>query len=147
MVVSMDSLFIGGTYLLTLFPEVVGLLVDHSRWPPLRLGLLRVSLLTRGSSSSGLASIVRMLHLLPRFNEFNKSFGNLAAIKLLEMLQGILVVLEDFLSVPDLNAYHACGGRYFLNRLREMWLKSMLLEGRLASLYMAREVVGTRVAI
>jgi len=96
------------------------LVLDTSR-PPIRLGLLGVTLLTRGGTSRRLATVVGVLNLLAGFNELNKCFGDLATVDLLEVLQGAFVVGEDFFGVSDLKTNHVGSGRsHLLNRFREV---------------------------
>lgn len=94
-------------------------MLDTSR-PPLGLGLLRVTLLTRGRTSRRLASIVRVLDLLAGLDKLDKSFGNLAAVDLLEVLQSALVVGKDLFRVSDLQTNHVrSGGRHFFSGFGE----------------------------
>lgn len=78
--------------------------------PPVRLGLLRVTLLTRRGTSRRLASVVGVLDLLARLNELDKGFGDLATVDLLEVLQRALVVGKDLLGVSNLKTNHVGGG-------------------------------------
>lgn len=120
--------------LLTLFTKVVRLLVDDISGPPLWLGLFRVSLLTRSNYSTGLAT-VRMVCLLARLNKLDESLGDLAAVQLLEVLESILVVLKNFLSVSNFNA-EGVGGR----RLRGLFDGFRVRDGPHRSLDLAGEI-------
>ena len=70
---------------LTLFLEVVRLLVLDTSRPPFRLGLLRVTLLTRRGTRWRLATVVGVLDLLSGFNKLDKSLGDLTAVDLLKV--------------------------------------------------------------
>ena len=85
---------------------MVRFLVLNINRPPFRLGLLGVTLLTRGRTRRRLATVVRMLDLLSRFNELDECLGNLAAVNLLEVLQGALIVRKDFFSIGNFKTNH-----------------------------------------
>jgi len=74
----------------------------HDTWgPPLGLGLFRITGSTGSRSSWRLASVVWVSDLLARLDEFDKSLGDHAAVELLEMLEGALVVVEDLRRVSN----------------------------------------------
>lgn len=90
---------------------MVRLLVLNTSRPPVRLGLLRVTLLTRRGTSRRLATVVGVLNLLAGLNELDKGFGDLATVDLLEVLQGAFVVGKDLLCVSNFETNHVGGGR------------------------------------
>ena len=85
---------------------MIRFLVLNINRPPFRLGLLGVTFLTRGRTRRRLATVVRMLDLLSRFNELDECLGNLAAVNLLEVLQGALIVRKDFFSIGNFKTNH-----------------------------------------
>jgi hypothetical protein len=85
---------------------MVRLLVNHIGRPPFGLCLLWIALLTRRCSCGGFTSIIGVLHLLSWLDELNKCLCNLATVKLLEVLQGSLIVVEDFRSITDFEPDH-----------------------------------------
>lgn len=89
---------------------MIRLLVLDTNRPPIRLGLLGVTLLTRGSTSRRLASVIGVLNLLAGLNKLDKGLGNLATVDLLEVLQGALIVGKDLLGVSNLKTNHVGGG-------------------------------------
>lgn len=78
---------------LTVFLQVIRLLVLNSSGPPLRFGLFWVAFLARWCACSRSATVVRVLHLLARFNEFDECLCNETTVYLLEVLKGRFVVL------------------------------------------------------
>jgi hypothetical protein len=82
----------------------------HDTWgPPLRLGLLWVTGGTGGRSWWRLATIVRVSDLLARFDELDECLGNHAAVKLLEVLEGTLIVSHNLLAVSNAERNHFSG--------------------------------------
>lgn len=90
----------------TILSKMVRLLVNHIGGPPFWLCLLWVALLTRRGSCGGFTSIIGVLDLLSWLNELNECLCNLTAVKLLEVFQGSLIVVEDFRSITDLEPDH-----------------------------------------
>lgn len=112
---------------LTLFFEVVRLLVLNTRRPPFRLRLLRVTLLTRGCTRRRLTAIVGVLDLLSGFNKLDKRLGDLPAVDLLEVLQGTFVVRKDLFSVANFKAHHVTSrGRRHISGLGKLFFKDVL---------------------
>lgn len=106
---------------LTVFLEVVGLLVDYTGRPPLGLGLLWIAFLARRGASPGSTPVVRVLHLFPGFDELDERFGDLPAVKLLKVLQGVLVVFKNLFGIANLQPCHVggrAGGKLF-HRIRK----------------------------
>lgn len=91
---------------LTLFAQVVGLLVHNTRGPPFRLGLLGVASSTGSRSWRRLATVVRVSNLFARLNELDKGFRNHATVKLLEVLEGTFIVVLHFSRVSDAERDH-----------------------------------------
>lgn len=79
---------------LTRLGQVIRLLVGDSHRPPPWLCQLRVN--TLRCSSNVLPSIIRVVDLLARLNQFDPSLGNHSAVQLLEVVERFLVVpLQD----------------------------------------------------
>lgn len=74
--------------------------------PPLRLGLLRVTGSAGSRSWRGFAAVVRVSNLLTRLNELNECLGNHAAVQLLEVLEGTLIVVLYLDRVSDAEGDH-----------------------------------------
>lgn len=106
---------------------MVRFLVLNTSRPPFRLGLLGVTLLTRGRTGRRLAAVVRVLNLLSGFNEPDERLGNLAAVNLLKVLQGTLIVRKDPSSVGNFKADHVTsrGGRH-LDGLGELFFEKIV---------------------
>lgn len=100
----------------TFFPQVVRLLVHNTRRPPLWLGLLWITSGTGSRARRGLASVVGVSNLLARLDELDEGLGNHAAVELLEVLEGALVVAHDLLGVSNAQRHHLvrAGGREVL---------------------------------
>lgn len=88
---------------------MIRLLVHDTRGPPLRLRLLRVARSARSRAWWSLASIVRVSHLLARLNELDKRLGDHAAVELLEVLEGTLVVTHHLLGISNAERHHLVG--------------------------------------
>jgi hypothetical protein len=88
---------------------VVRLLVHDTWGPPLRLGLLWVTSGTGGRSWWRLATVVRVSDLLARLDELDECLGNHAAVKLLEVLEGTLIVSHNLLAVSNAERNHFSG--------------------------------------
>jgi hypothetical protein len=85
---------------------MVRLLVNHIGGPPFGLCLLWIALLTRRASCGGFTSIIGVLDFLSWLDELNECLCNLTRVELLEVLQGSLIVVEDFRSITDLEPDH-----------------------------------------
>lgn len=125
-------------------------MLDTSR-PPVRLGFLRVTLLTWGGTSRGLASVIGMLNLLARLNKLDKGFGDLATVDLLEVLQGTLIVGKDLLGVSNLETNHVGGGGgHLFNGLGEVVSMQVVRSAATADstgLNQAMHLIGLGIAI
>lgn len=78
---------------LTVFLQVIGLLVLNPSGPPLRLRLFWVPLLARRSACSRPATVVRVLNLLAWLDEFDERLGNETTVYLLKVFKGRFIVL------------------------------------------------------
>ena len=130
---------------------MIRLLVLNTSGPPIRLSLLRVTLLTRGSTRRWFASIVRVLDLFAGLDEFDEGLGNLATVDLLEVLQGALVVRQDLVGIANLNTHHVCSKRRGLcSRLLEGFIEQVVRRTAASNstgVWPATHLIGMRVAI
>ena len=74
--------------------------------PPLGLGLFGVAGIARGGSWGWLATIVRVLNLLTRLDKLDKCLGDYAAVNLLEVLQGVFIVIHNLLCFSNSERDH-----------------------------------------
>lgn len=88
---------------------MVGFLVHNTRGPPLGLGLFGVASSARSGACWSLATVVRVFDLFAGLDELDEGLGNYAAVELLEVLEGTLVVRKDFGGVTDTQRHHVVG--------------------------------------
>lgn len=113
---------------------MIRLLVNNPLGPPLRLGFLGVALLTGGRAWRGSATVVRMFYLFAGFNKFDKGFGHLSAVQLLEVLERRFVVGFDLLLVTNLKWNPVQRGihrRFFIRTFRKT-IDILHIQGRIA---------------
>lgn len=130
---------------------MVRLLVLNTSGPPIRLSLLRITLLTRGSTRGWLASVVGVLDLFPGLDELDEGLGNLATVDLLEVLQGALVVRQDLVGIANLDTNHVRSKRRGLcNRLLAGFIEQVVrctAASNTTGVCPATQLIGMRVAI
>lgn len=93
---------------LTRLGQVIRLLVGDSRRPPPWLCQLRVNSLR--CSSNVLPSIIRVVDLLARLNQFDPRLRNHSAVQLLEVIERLLVVPSQEVVVSHAQRGAADGG-------------------------------------